>query len=148
VVTGGAVNPEGTPTDETVEKWFYDLGLVAERVEQNHAEALANRARTRRLAKQARAIALFTVLAMVVLGYRSEVNADRISRNADVSQQRLDRSARQECLAGQRIIDAYNALQDELSAIDRETPGLPPQVVDRRVAARDRYRLTPPECPR
>lgn len=140
-MTGGPVNPTGTPTDETVEEWYYDLRELASVVK-------ANERRGRRNSRMTRVIALLTVFAVVLLGYRSEVNADRISRNAERAERANTAAEYQACVQGRGIIETYNAQQNELAAIDRDDVAEPPLIRARRIAARQRYQLRAPECRR
>lgn len=122
---------------DTVDAWFYDLGAMAKRIE-------ANERREDRLRKRQYTVTAFVLLAFLLLAYRSEVNADRITRaNVEIADTQAGT-----CRNSRAILTKYNALQDTLARIDRSEPTFDRPKARLRVEAYERGRILPlPDCP-
>lgn len=95
------------PEDEA-DAWFYDLGLMAKRVE-------ANEKRAHLTARRQWVVVAFVLFSFLLLAWRSEVNSDRISRNSG----RIEQNQNDSCLRGVVILERFNAQQAALAALAR-----------------------------
>lgn len=101
--------------DDEADKWFYNLGRMAEAVETNLASSVAARkeaVEAQRKAKKAHkrtlVLTAFTLFAFLLLAWRSEVEGRHIHTNQV-----------QTCQANRAIIAKFNAEQQELAKIER-----------------------------
>lgn len=122
--------------DGEADAWFYDLGMMADRIE-------ASERRGRRQRLRIYVVAAFTLLAFLVVAYRSEVNSRRISHNSD----RISQAQYAGCVGGLRIILEYNAAQQDFIAIEQSLPNGDPRNQAARIAAYTRAQVLPlPVC--
>lgn len=103
--------------DDEADKWYYDLGVVAKRVERNDSQ-------NRRAHVRVWVLATFVLFAVLLLAWRTEVNAHRIKD----TQHRT-------CLANRAIMVRYNAEQDTLAELERTNRLIDVSVRDARIRA-------------
>lgn len=122
--------------DNEADAWFYDLGELAKVVERND---LRQRRTTRRLM----VLGGFVLFAFLLLAWRSEVNADRIS----AAQYRVSTTQNAACLSGLEILRKSNLLQDTLIEIERENDFIDDELRAARIEAYESARINPlPVC--
>ncbi len=136
--------------EDECDKWFYDLGKLAETVESNaaHAEAAQRKAEAaQRKADNARrrlmVLAGFTLLAFLLLAYRSEEGARRINANA----KRISNTQQVTCMSGLEILIKFNRQQDVLIGIEKTNQFINDKVRQARITAYKDARIEPlPIC--
>lgn len=122
---------DSDPTDAQVHEVAEGVDLITRlerQVERNRRDSL-------RAIRRTRLVALFAVLAFLLLAYRTEGNATDIRMGQQAS-----------CLSGLAIIAKFNGQQDLLAQIERDQ-NLSPEFVKRRIAAYEGSRIIPlPVC--
>ncbi len=136
--------------DDEAERWFYDLGRLAAKVDSNYALSVAADDAAREAQRKAEisrkrllVLTLFVLFAFLLLAWRNEVNADRISEgNA-----RISGTQQATCLSGLEIIKKFNAQQNALIAVERINTFVNDEIRDARIAAYENVRIEPlPIC--
>ncbi len=110
---------------DEVDRWFYDLGALAKQIDENYARTAAAQRKAEVGRKRTLILTAFVLFAFLLLAWRSEVNADRISDgNARITatQARITATQQDSCISGLEIIKRFNMQQDELAAIERASP--------------------------
>lgn len=139
------------------DKWFYDLGALAQQIESNYKRTMEARrsaaeAQERARIAQIRAnvtrkrqtvVVFFVLFASLLLAYRSEDTAKSLKSNTQRIQLNQDRA----CAASLDIIRKFNAQQDTLVEIESKNTRVAPEIREARIKAyRDVRVLPPPTC--
>ena len=124
--------------DDEVDKWYYDLKAMGDTID-------ANSRRHARANRRTIVLTVFVLFAFFLLAWRSEVNADRIERNAE----KIGQAQKNSCLGGRQIIINFNAAQDRFIQLDRENPVPGAELLQqKRIELLKLNRIPVPECPR
>lgn len=109
--------------DDEADAWFYDLGLMARRVEANERKAHLT-------SKRQWVVVGFVLFAFLLLAWRSEVNADNIKMDDNKS-----------CLRGVVILERFNDQQKSLADLARSRDDM------KLAAVYESFRIDPlPQC--
>ena len=115
-------------------EWYADLEILA-----------ATQRKSDKNRKRLTVVAIFVFAAFALLSYRSEVNANRISKNAEkiISTQELS------CQGSNEILTKFNEQQDALIAIVKNDSSLSTETRDALIEAYTDGRIDPlPICER
>lgn len=144
--------PAQRKSDDEADKWYYNLGRLAEQLEINQTKAIAAQKeaehahrRADRARRRVQAIAAFVAFAFVVLAYRTEAITHRIDGNTED----LRNVQIESCQGGTAILTKFNALQDKLADIERLNLGDSVEGRELRIKAYEDARIIPlPGCVR
>lgn len=129
--------------EEEADKWYYDLGKLAQIVESNSKRSLVAQRKSEVAQKRLLVLAAFVLFSFLALAYRSEVNSDRIA----ASSERITKTQNASCLSGLEILRKFNKQQDILVEIERQSTGITEATRAARIKAYQDVRIDPlPVC--
>ncbi|HXH36914.1 MAG TPA: hypothetical protein VNJ54_21235 [Plantibacter sp.] len=132
------------PMQDEADRWFYDLGHLAEVVDRNQSLAIAAQHKADDARKRTLVLTAFVLFAFLLLSWRSEVNSGRIND----SNAAIGATQAAACLSGLEILRKFNLQQDALITIERTNQFIDDTVRAARIMAYENARIMPlPVCP-
>lgn len=134
----------GKDSADDADAWFFNLENMAKRVEANQEQVGANLRFAHRNLRKIYVLGAFLLFAFLLLAWRSEVNADRITVDA----MRISDIQGASCRSDLAVLTKFNALQDRLIEIERTNPVFDAEQKRMRIEAYRDARILPlPDCP-
>lgn len=124
--------------NEEADKWYYDLGKLAEKVETNRKNSLVAQHRADVNRKRQWALTLFTLVAFLTVSYRTEIitHRQKISTSrVESNTQAIAKVQGSTCLAENEVLKTFNREHQLLAEIERTNLAISPTIREARVRA-------------
>jgi len=126
---------------DEAERWYYDLGALAEVVQCNEKRSITAQHKADMARRRLWVLAVFVLFASLLLAWRNEISTDRINTSND----RITATQEASCLSGLAILTKFNQQQDALADLERTNPDA--ELREARIEAYRAVRILPlPIC--